>query len=404
MRLVIISLDAVFSQDAEYLLSLPHLGALADRGVFCSRVKTIYPTLTYPIHASLITGCYPDRHGIGHNEPFAPGLPPGKRPWYWEEREIKTETLFTQAARAGREAAAILWPTTGRSPHIRYNLPEVRALPGENQVMKALRYGHSAWWLISTELRFGRRRQGIRQPQLDDFSALVAASLIEKQPRMPDVLAIHFTDCDTTRHNFGTFSQEARESLARLDARTGALIDLLKANNRYEDTVIAVVSDHGQADIKGCVALNSWFREHDVPAGVQSLGLGAYVRMHRGDYPLVLETLYRHMEELRLKTLYTREMLRNMHAPEDVLLAVEPEEGFVVSEAECEPEHRATHGFGLSHPGADCLLWLSGPMFHRGARLDSCRLIDIAPTLAAAVHLQLPQAQGLCIDAAFASG
>lgn len=400
MRLVLISLDAVFSRDADYLLSLPNLGALANRGVFCDRVKTIYPTLTYPIHASLVTGCYPDRHGIGHNEPFAPDIAPGKRPWHWDEKDIKTETLLTQAARAGRTVAAILWPTTGRSRLLRYNLPEVRALPGENQIMKALRYG-SPWWLIRTELRYGKIRRGISQPELDDFSTQAALSLIEGHHPVPDVLALHLTDCDSTRHDHGTFSPEAREALARLDARVGRLLDALKERGVMKDTVIAVVTDHGHADITGCVELNAWFEQNGLPAQAQSLGLGAYVRVSRGDYPRVRAELENHMAELKLQHVYSREELRALHAPENVMLAVEPEEGFAIAEDSCEPDHKATHGFGLHHDGADCLMWLSGPMFPKGGRLESCQLVDIAPTLARAVHLQLPQAQGRALDALF---
>lgn len=400
MRLVIISLDAVFARDAEFLLSLPALGALASQGVFCDRVKTIYPTLTYPIHASLISGCYPFLHGIGHNQPFAPELPEDRRPWHWEEKDIQTDTLFTQAARAGREVAAILWPTTGKSPHIRYNLPEVLALPGENQALKALRYG-SPWWLIKTELRYGSLRQGIAQPQLDDFATQVALSLIKRQARMPDVLALHLTDCDSTRHHYGTFSQEAREALERLDQRVGKILDALKSRGVLEDTVIAVVSDHGQADIKGCVALNAWFREQNIPAQAQSLGLGAYVRIHRGDYPAVLKALEENREALNLRHVYTREDLKALHAPEDLLLAVEPDEGFAIAEDDCVPHHKATHGFGLGHEGSDCLLWLSGPMLMRGARLERCQLVDIAPTLAHAVHLLLPKAQGKVLEQLF---
>ena len=63
MRLLLISLDSAFCEDAETLLNLPHLGALAGRGVFCDHVQTIYPTLTYPVHTSLLTGCYP---GLWH--------------------------------------------------------------------------------------------------------------------------------------------------------------------------------------------------------------------------------------------------------------------------------------------------------------------------------------------------
>ncbi|MDD4081111.1 MAG: alkaline phosphatase family protein [Eubacteriales bacterium] len=400
MRLVIISLDAVFSRDAAFLLSLPALGALADQGVFCDRVKTVYPTLTYPIHASLITGCYPERHGISHNQPYAGALPEDRRPWFWEAEDIRCETLFTQAARAGREVASILWPTTGHSHHIRYNLPEVKALPGENQALKALRFG-SAWWLIKTELRYGSIRRGIAQPYLDDFAAQAALSLIVRQARIPDVLALHLTDCDSARHHHGTFSPEAQDSLRRLDERVGRIVEALKARRALDDTVIAVVSDHGQADITGCVALNAWFEEQNVPARAQTLGLGAFVRVHRGDYPVVLKALQDNMPELRLQHVYTREELRAMHAPEDVLLAVEPEEGFAIAEEDCEPGHKATHGFGPDHEGADCLMWLSGPMFPKGARIESCRLVDIAPTLANAVHLHLPEAQGQVLEQLF---
>jgi predicted AlkP superfamily pyrophosphatase or phosphodiesterase len=400
MRLILISLDAVFSRDADFLLSLPALGALSDQGVFCARVKTVYPTLTYPIHASLITGCFPDKHGIGHNEPYAPHLSPGKRPWYWEEKDIQVETLFTQAARAGREVATILWPTTGRSSHIRYNLPEVLALPGENQMIKVLRYG-SAGWLIKNELRYGKIRRGISQPGLDDYSTQVALSLIERHAHLPDVLALHLTDCDTARHHHGAFSPAAQEALERLDKRVGRILGALKKRDAIKDSVIAVVTDHGHADIKGCVELNAWFKQNDLPAHAQTLGLGAYVHIRRGEYPLVLSALQNSIEELRLTHVYTREELRQMHAPEGVLIAVEPEEGFVIAEDECEPGHRATHGFGLHHEGADCLLWLSGPMFYQGARLDHCQLVDIAPTLAKAIHLHLPQAQGKSLDALF---
>lgn len=400
MRLVLISLDAVFSRDAEFLLSLPHLGALSKQGIFCDRVKTIYPTLTYPIHASIISGCYPDRHGIGHNEPFAPDLPADKRPWHWDAADIQTDTLFTQAARAGRQVATVMWPTTGRSSHIRYNLAEVRALPGENQVMKALRYG-SAWWLLKNELKYGKIRNGISQPGLDDYATQTFLSLIDKHRRMPDLMALHLTDCDSARHHHGTFSPEVQEALVRLDERVGRVMQALEEEDALRDTVVAVVSDHGHADIKGCVELNTWFSGNGIKAQAHSLGLGAYVRIHRGDYALVLQALRDNMEDLRLSHVYTREELREMHAPEDVLLAVEPEEGFAIAEDACEQDHLATHGFGLQHEGADCLMWLYGPMFPKGARLDRCNLVDIAPTLARAIHLHLPDAQGQSLDALF---
>ena len=139
MRLCMISLDAVSRPDADRLTRLPALSALKARGVFCDNVRTIYPTLTYPIHTSLITGCYPSSHGIGHNQPFQPDTPPALRAWHWEAGEIQQKTLHQAARDKGMDVASILWPVSGKCPAIRRNFPEVLPLPGENAALKMLR-------------------------------------------------------------------------------------------------------------------------------------------------------------------------------------------------------------------------------------------------------------------------
>ncbi len=422
MRLVLISLDAVFAADAEYLLSLPHLGALASGGVFCDRVQTIYPSLTYPIHVSLVTGAYPQAHGIAHNEPFQPDKQPAQRAWHWDEEDIRTDTLFSQARKAGRDSAAILWPVTGHSRNIRFNFPEVLALPGESQALKVLRYG-STCWLLKNELLYGSRRVSTRQPHLDDYATLIAEKLIARHPaptsgpgrkelvvptgralrrHMPDLLALHLVDCDAMRHAHGVFSDEAREALKRLDGRVGRVLQALKDRDLLKDTIIAVVSDHGQADITGSLPLDAWLKANQVPARAQTLGLGAYIRLNRADYLPVLEILRENQAALHLKHIYTREELRALRAQEDVLLAVEPEEGIAIVDDEEQVKTGATHGFGPDHPGSRTLLWLSGPPFYKGLRLRECNLVDIAPTLAVAAGLTLPRAQGRVLEEALA--
>jgi predicted AlkP superfamily pyrophosphatase or phosphodiesterase len=421
MRLILISLDAVYAADAEFLLSLPALGKLAQEGVFCDRVQTIYPSLTYPIHASLVTGCYPEHHGILHNQPFQPETEPKRRTWYWDASDIRVETLFNQAHAAGRECAALLWPTTGHARHIKYNFPEVLALPGENQALKVLRYG-STRWLLGSELRYGKRRVSYSQPHLDDYITFIAESLIQRhyvptsklgkrediipskrqQARhMPDMLALHLVDCDATRHHYGTFSEEAKQSLMRLDERVGRLMNELSRRDLLKDTIIAVVSDHGQSDITASLPLDAWLQANKIPARAQTLGFGAYIHLRRGDYLPVLNALREHKELLHIRHIYTREELRVLHAAPDLLLAVEAEEGLVYVDNDEEVNALATHGFGPHHPGSRVLLWLSGPQFASGMRLDQCNIVDIAPTLAIAAGLILPRAQGRVLQETF---
>ena len=114
-----------------------------------------------------------------------------------------------------------------------------------------------------------------------------------------------------------------------------------------------------------------------------------------------MEILQENMAQTHIKTIYTRQQLRSMHAPQGIVLAVEPEEGIEYVDDFREEPHRANHGFGPEHPAAQCLLWLSGPPFLRGARLREAHVVDIAPTLACAMRLEMPDVQGRVLYEAF---
>lgn len=421
MRLVIISLDACASDNAEALLEMPNLRRLTEQSVFCSNVETIYPTLTYPIHTSILTGCYADKHGIGHNEKYDPSDPPGLRPWHWDEKDIKVPTLLNASYRAGRETAALLWPVTGHAKGIRYNFPEAMALPWENQALKVLRYG-SFGWLLKNELKWGKTRVSTKQPYLDRYATLLLKNLIlreyapdspefagqEVRPskkrmrqRMPDVMTLHLVDADAMKHEYGANSPEAVAAHTRLDEAVGSILQALEYRAALKDTVVCVVSDHGQRDVKEGVYINRLLREQDVPAFAHALGFGAYIRLERSHYQAVYEHLQQHMDVYRLSHVYSREELRALHAPEDVLLAVEAEDGVELLDADDGAAHKGTHGFGLHVPQARTLLWLCGPMFKKNARLSHARVVDIAPTLAEAIGLPFGPCDGRVLRETF---
>ena len=82
-NVILLSVDAVAKPDAEVFLKLPAFRYLAERGTFTDNINTVYPTITYPIHCSAITGKYPEHHDVGHNEPWQPDVPDKMRKWYW---------------------------------------------------------------------------------------------------------------------------------------------------------------------------------------------------------------------------------------------------------------------------------------------------------------------------------
>ena len=318
MRLCMISLDAVAQPDAGRLLGLPALSALAENGVFCDNVETVYPTLTYPIHTSLITGCYPRTHGIGHNQPFQPDAAPEMRKWFWSVGDIQVKTLYQAAKEKKLDVASVLWPVSGMNRYVHRNFPEVLPLPGENAALKMLRYG-SPEWILHMEALYGRTRKSIRQPHLDDYAALLCERLYASY-RPPDVLTVHLVDCDAMRHQYGTDSEEAHAAMERLDARVGRIIDAVRKAHLLEETLICVVSDHGQQDAPNGILLD---RELQAACGAraQSLGMGAYI--FGDNLKAARDALEAHQAEWGIHTIYDEETLKALHAPENVHLAVD---------------------------------------------------------------------------------
>ncbi len=387
MRLCMISLDAVAQPDADRLLSLPALSALARRGLFCGNVRTIYPTVTYPIHTSLITGCYPDAHGIGHNQPLQPDTPGNMRAWYWDVRHVRVKTLHQAAREKGMDVASVLWPVTGKCRAIRRNFPEILPLPGENAVLKMLSYA-SPLWVLRMELLYGKQRKSILEPDLDDYATLLCEKLYASH-RPPDLLTVHLVDCDSMRHWYGTDSAEARAAMARLDGRVGRIVNAIEKAGILDETLICVVSDHGHQDAPRAVLLDQELKAL-CGARAQSLGMGAYI--FGDDLAAVRQALESHRAEWRIAHIYGEEELRALHAPRDVRLAVEALPGCCFMD-EMEEIH-GEHGFGLDCSQARTLWWLSGPGIRAGVRLPEAQLVDIAPTLALALGLSLPRAQG----------
>lgn len=76
------------------------------------QVRSIYPTITYPCHTTMMTGCYPDRHGIVNNE--LSNVKELSSDWNWFYDKVKVPSIFDRAKEKGLSTAAVFWPVTGK--------------------------------------------------------------------------------------------------------------------------------------------------------------------------------------------------------------------------------------------------------------------------------------------------
>ncbi len=101
----------------------PNLAALEKSGASAEAVESIYPTTTYPAHATIVTGLPPRAHGIYSH--LASLDPTEKaRPWCWFAPALRAPTLWDVARASGRKIAALSWPVSAGAA-IDYNIPEI---------------------------------------------------------------------------------------------------------------------------------------------------------------------------------------------------------------------------------------------------------------------------------------
>lgn len=398
MKIVLVSLDALFDRDFPLMQQQSFFADFFRHASGCGHVRTIFPALTYPAHTTLMTGTDPVRHGIGQNQPHHPELSPAMRPWYWDAAEVKAPTLFDAVKAAGGQSASILWPVTGRSKAIRWNFPEVLALPGENQALKMLRYG-TAPWILHMELRHGSQRKSYREPDLSDYATILLEDVIASHA--PMLSAVHLVDLDEMRHRCGVSSREARKAIQRLNHRVEGIWKVMQETPAMADAALCLVSDHGQGDVKETVNLRERLNRLGVAGNfsVQSNGMSAYLFLsHPEDeahLPELTDFLRKQVDVLSAARLYDRSEQDAMGAAQGVPLAVEAAPGVVYEDGLPQAKReKATHGFGPGHPAENCLFALRGPGIREGVWIPDMPMRDVAPTLAGLMGVPLPDAQG----------
>ena len=403
-KAVLVSLDAFFVADTERIDPEGFLAGMFRNGTFCRRVETVFPALTYPIHVTMVTGCDPDRTGVGQNQPPQPGVPKAERVWYWERKHIQVPTLFEAVRDAGGRNCSILWPVNCRNRAVRWCFPEVHPLKGENPALKALRYG-SPLYILAGEKRFGHLRKGISEPYLSDYAAALAADSVRRH--RPELSAVHLIDLDEARHHHGTFSDEAMEALRRNDRRLRDLHTAMRETPGMEDALLIAVSDHGQEDIRETVNLTRRLQELSLGRllSVQSNGMSAYFFPgencpERCDPAELLPPDT--WKTMGISRLYNREELDRMHAVSGPLFAAEAADGVVFSDAlDEEKREAATHGFGPGRDADQCLFAVLGKGIRKGYEVPSMKMRDVGPTIAGLMGLRLPQADGTDRSAEF---
>lgn len=238
-KTVVISIDALLSCEIDILRALPRIGELVRNASYVDDICCVYPTLTYPCHATIATGCYPDRHGITHNEKLSPNTK--RSPWYWYETDIRVPTVVEIAKAHGLSTAAVTWPVMGGCI-ADYCIAEIWAPEETMDADPIFEKANSAAARPIYE-RHKHKLNWMRTPAFDNFATDCACDIIGEFS--PDLMLLHLSYLDHQRHRLGVHAPELSAAYQFIDEKVGRVIDTLKAKGVFEDTNIVLLGDHG---------------------------------------------------------------------------------------------------------------------------------------------------------------
>ncbi|WP_294397695.1 ectonucleotide pyrophosphatase/phosphodiesterase [uncultured Clostridium sp.] len=417
---IVISFDAVSEEDLEFLSKQPNFSKLIKNGALIKNVESVYPSLTYPAHATIVTGKYPKNHGVINNTVL--DFKNDNPDWYWYRKYIKGDTIFDLAEKSGMKTCSILWPVTARSK-ITYNMPEIFCTKRyDNQILKSALAG-SKIYQVNMNKRFGYLRQGMEEPYLDNFATEVAKKTIRELK--PNLILLHLIDSDSQKHKYGIENKKVIESLKRHDERLGEIIESLKLAGIYEDSTIIALGDHSQINVNNVIKLNSILMKNDLinvngnkiksyKAIAKSCDGSSYIYLKNKNDVEARKKVRDILNELKnkysnvIEEVYNNEEIKNLGADINASFMIEAKRGYyfiddflgeaieVIDESsKIKHKLRASHGYLPSRDNYKTFFIAYGKTIKKGVVLEKGKLINHGPTIAKILDIDLRDCDGI---------
>ena len=195
----------------------PVFDALVTQGTFSENAETARPTVSGPCWSSILTGVWPEKHGVTSND-FSPNQ-------YATYPDVFS--LIESISPELNTFAVADW------------LPLVSDEDGGPLISgaidrKVILNGYDLGWLEADELSVDLAVEEIRNAD-------------------PDFLFVYVGSPDEISHNIGGIGAEYRDAIAAADRNLGRLVATIRARGSYasEDWLILVATDHGRTEEGG---------------------------------------------------------------------------------------------------------------------------------------------------------
>jgi len=411
-HVVLISIDGF--RPEFYLDSLwpaPVMQQLKKTGVYAQKVKSVFPSFTYPSHVAMLTGALPARSGIYYNAPFEPEGSSGK--WNWFIKDIKVPTLWTSIKAAGLTSAAVEWPVSV-GEEITWNVPEIWDTKKPSDRITETRKYATKGLIEEIELNATGKLDGENMNEeyvsLDENAGRMAAYIFKTYK--PNLLALHFACVDGAQHEQGREGEKVKLAVATADRAIGNILEAIEKAKLTDSTTIIITGDHGFMNMQQVIRPNIWLKKAQLlgegrswkikfqPAGGSAF---LYVQNKKDEQSInkVKQLLNQLPAEIqKYFTIYDRKKLDAMGADSNAVLALAAVPGIVFSGSVEGDELSQVKGGG--HHGYDPEIAEMhtgfigyGPGFNKGVVIAAMGVKDIAPIIARLLGLTFKSPDGI---------
>ena len=415
-HVVFITLDGFggWALDDPYL-PVPTLRALAARGVRAKGMRPVNPTVTWPNHTSIVTGVTPARHGVLFNgvQVRDQGVPPRVEPWRDKSEMVRVPTLYDVVHGAGLTTAQVDWVAILNTPAITWEFAERPERPDAKPAIS--REMVAAGTIAQADVDTFATRNIVWR---DEVWTNAAVRIIREH--RPNLLLFHLLTLDSTQHRYGPRTLAATSSMAHLDSQVARIVQAIEVAGLMSTTTIFVLSDHGFKTVKRQILPNAAL----LKAGLLKVADGkitetqAYV-VPEGGSALVYVTVPDPAGDILSRTkqaLAGLEGIDKVIEPADYAplglpqpsanpqmgaLFLTAKEGYAFAAAAGDqtvidaPEGSlGAHGYVSLDPDIQSLFIASGRGIKSGVTLETVSNLDVAPTAAMLLGVEMKNVEG----------
>jgi predicted AlkP superfamily pyrophosphatase or phosphodiesterase len=265
---------------------LPNIRDIAAEGE-AAKMEPVFPALTCPVQSSILSGKYPNQHGIIANGLYdrsnydvsfweqSSALVKADRVWDIVKKSNKSPSAsssqwsssssYSLSSFSGLKTAVLFWQNT------MYARSDIIVTPRPLHFQDGMQM-----WCYSKPIGFydNQLKQKLGEFNLSSYWGPFASSKSSEwitnaakytlENERPNLMFTYIPHVDYSAQRFGKKSRQVQDDLKKADEIVGDIVDKTVQLGIKDDTQFIILSEYGFNDVKAAVPLNLRLRDKDL--------------------------------------------------------------------------------------------------------------------------------------------